>query len=324
MKKIIAYGTPFMDFLVGIDHLPTHKDEGAMIVQTSWQGGGKVASALAAVGQLGGISSYLGIAGADTYGNFLIEDFKYYNVDTSHMIQDGTNSMSVVLSDPVTKGRNIIGRRGTSRNYTLDDIDEEFVKAHDILHLERVDEVSIKLAELIHESGGLVAFDGDGYSEDTQNFLPNIDIFIGSEFYYNSLFGENASSDLSKVEANMTAFRNEHKNKIVVFTFGDKGSAALSDDGYYFAPGYKVDVVDTVGAGDVYHGGYLFAIAKGMNASEAAQFANAVASIKCTGIGGRSAIPNYEMTVSFMETGKYDRTLIEEKHKRYENFGGMQ
>ena len=51
MKKIIAYGTPFMDFLVGLDHLPSKKDEGARIQQTSWQGGGKVASALAAVGR---------------------------------------------------------------------------------------------------------------------------------------------------------------------------------------------------------------------------------------------------------------------------------
>lgn len=100
MKKIVAYGTPFMDFLVGLDHLPTKRDEGAWIRQTSWQGGGKVASALAAVGQLGGIASMTGMIGADTYGDFLLDDFHYYHIDTSHMIQDGNNAFSVVLSDP--------------------------------------------------------------------------------------------------------------------------------------------------------------------------------------------------------------------------------
>lgn len=136
MKKIIAYGTPFMDFLVGLDHLPSKKDEGARIQQTSWQGGGKVASALAAVGQLGGESSMIGTIGADAYGKFLLEDFAYYHVDTSHMIPDGQNGFSVVLSDPVTHGRNILSRTGTSRPYTLADIDEAFVAAHDILHLD--------------------------------------------------------------------------------------------------------------------------------------------------------------------------------------------
>lgn len=321
MKKIIAYGTPFMDFLVGLDHLPSKKDEGARIQQTSWQGGGKVASALAAVGQLGGESSMIGTIGADAYGKFLLEDFAYYHVDTSRMIPDGQNGFSVVLSDPVTHGRNILSRAGTSRPYTLEDIDEAFVAAHDILHLERATPVSHRLADIIHAAGGKVAFDGDGFSQDTQDMLPKIDIFIGSEFYYNALFGEGASSDTGKYPENLAKVR-AMGPEIVVFTFGDKGSAVLSDDGYYFAPGYAVEVVDTVGAGDVYHGAYLFAIAKGMSPADSAQFANAVAAIKCTSIGGRSGIPNYEMTMQFMQTGSCDRTLIEQKRQRYESFGG--
>ena len=104
-----------MDFLVGIDHLPTKKDEGAGIQITSWQGGGKVATALAAVGQLGGQASMIGIAGKDTYGDFLIQDFKFYGIDTSHVMQDGSNGFSVVLSDQVTKGRNIIARSPRQR-----------------------------------------------------------------------------------------------------------------------------------------------------------------------------------------------------------------
>ena len=75
-RELIAYGTPFIDNLVHIDHLPTHKDEGARILQTSWQGGGKVSSALTAFGQLGGYSTMLGVAGADSYGEFLIRDYQ--------------------------------------------------------------------------------------------------------------------------------------------------------------------------------------------------------------------------------------------------------
>lgn len=314
-RDLIAYGTPFMDNLVHIDHLPTKKDEGARILQTSWQGGGKVSSALTAFGQLGGLSSMLGVAGADSYGAFLLRDYERYNVDISHMVRDGLNSFSLVLSDPITHGRNIIGRSGTSRKYTLDDIDEAFVRQHHVLHLENSDAVSHKLASIMHDNGGIVCFDGDGYSEQTQAMLPEIDVFIGSEFYYTKLFG-----DSTEYEKNLQSVRALGPST-VVFTLGDKGCVVCWEDGYYFAKGYKVEVVDTLGAGDVYHGGYIFAMMQGMRPDECAQFANAVSAIKCTGIGGRAATPTLSMVKDFMATGTCDRTLIEEKTKLYENFG---
>ncbi len=313
MKSVVAFGTPCIDFLVNLDHLPTKKDEGACILQTSWQGGGKVSSAMTAFGQLGGKGSMTGIIGADSFGDFLIHDFNYYNIDTSHILRDGTTSFSVVLSDHITHGRNILHMRTTARAYAVEDIDEAFIAGHDILHLEAANPVSHRLADIIHAAGGIVVFDGDYFLETTQQMLSKIDMFIGSEFYYTSLFG-----DSTDYEANMQKVRALGPST-VVFTFGDKGSAVKWEGGYYFAPGYKVKVVDTVGAGDVYHGAYLFALAKGMEPAQCAQFSNAVAAIKCTGIGGRAGVPDYKMTMQFMETGTYDRSLIEKKIQRYQN-----
>ena len=145
--------------------------------------------------------------------------------------------------------------------------------------------------------------------------LPEIDVFIGSEFYYNKLFGES-----EEYEKNLSAVR-ARGPKVVVFTLGDKGSVVAWEDGWSFAPGFKVTVVDTLGAGDVYHGGYIFAMMQGKRPDECARFANAVAAIKCTGIGGRAGTPNLEMVEQFLETGTFDRSLIEEKTKLYANFG---
>lgn len=314
MRDVVALGTPFMDYLVHIDHLPTKKDEGARILQTSWQGGGKVSSALAALGQLGRNGSMMGVIGSDSYGDFLLRDYERFNIDVSHMIRDGANSFSLVLSDKITQGRNIIGRRGTGRKYTVEDIDEPFVRDHRMLHLERADAPSHRLADIMHDCGGLVAFDGDGFSEETQAMLPKIDVFIGSEFYYKALFGESEN-----YRENMLTLQRKGV-KIVVFTLGDKGSVALWNGGYRFCPGYKIDVVDTLGASDVYHGGYLFALLEGMDPGECAQFANAVAAIKCMGIGGRANTPNYQMVRDFMATGDFDRTLVQQKTAFYANF----
>ena len=160
-----------------------------------------------------------------------------------------------------------------------------------------------------------MCYDGDGYSEQAQQFLPEIDVFIGSEFYYTKLFG-----DSEEYEKNLRSVM-EKGPRIVVFTLGDKGSVVAWKDGYYFAPGYKVKVVDTLGAGDVYHGGFLYAMMEEkLPPDQCAQFANAVSAIKCTGIGGRAATPTLQMVKDFMATGECDRSLIEEKTKLYETF----
>ncbi|MDD4797782.1 MAG: carbohydrate kinase family protein [Eubacteriales bacterium] len=307
----------FMDFAVHIDKLPTQKDEGARIQQTSWQGGGNVASAVAAVGQLGGTGSMMGIVGDDDYGRFLVEDFRYYNIDTSHMIPDGRNAFSLVLSDDVTRGRNIIGRRSTGRPYQVQDLDADFIARHKVLHLERADAVGRAAAKIMHEAGGLVAFDGGGYADDTQAMLGEIDIFIGSEFYYRKLFGDSTAYEKNLADVRALGTR------IVVFTLGEKGAVVSWQGGYAFVPGFTVDVVDTVGAGDVYHGAYIYAVTHGMDPVEATRFSNAVSAIKCTSIGGRSGIPTRAMVDSFLKDGTYDRAIIEEKVKRYESFKGM-
>ncbi len=318
-RDLVAYGTPFVDNLVHIDHLPTHRDEGARILHTSWQCGGKVASALAAYGQLGGYSSFIGTVGADSFGQFFVDDYKMYNVDTSHVIRDGTNAFSLVLSDPVTKGRNIIGRGGTMRVYRPEDIDADFVLQHKMLHLENANDASHELVKIMHGAGKLVSVDADGYSEAMEAFSPQIDLFLGSEFYYTKLYGEN--KEIGDIEKNLRAFKKERGNKVVGFTFGEKGSAVLWDEGFRFVPGYSIELMDTLGAGDDWHGGFLYGYLRGWNAGDCAQFANAVSAIKCTGIGGRAALPTLEMVQDFMATGKCDRSLIEKKTKMYEVFG---
>ncbi|NOU04902.1 MAG: hypothetical protein HOO99_01840, partial [Hyphomicrobiaceae bacterium] len=78
---------------------------------------------------------------------------------------------------------------------------------------------------------------------------------------------------------------------VVAVTMGGDGVLVLSAAGLAHVVAPKVDVVDTTGAGDAFHGAYLVAIAEGQDAIEAARFANAVAALKCTRLGGRAGLP---------------------------------
>ena len=76
--------------------------------------------------------------------------------------------------------------------------------------------------------------------------------------------------------------------------------------------------MDTLGAGDVYHGAYLAALIDGKDAKEAARYASGVSAIKCTRIGGRSGIPTKEVVEKFLATGEIDYTEIDQRVKFYE------
>ena len=74
--------------------------------------------------------------------------------------------------------------------------------------------------------------------------------------------------------------------------------------------------MDTVGAGDVYHGAFLFGRPRA-DIPYIAQFSNAVSAIKIGAIGGRAGIPSYETTLKFMETGEIDDREIKERVEHY-------
>ena len=92
----------------------------------------------------------------------------------------------------------------------------------------------------------------------------------------------------------------------VVFTFGSKGCRGLDKEGYFELPAFRVPVVDTVGAGDTFHGAFFYGLTHGYSLKETARFASAVSAIKCTCIGGRAGIPTPDITKKFLETGVID------------------
>jgi sulfofructose kinase len=83
-------------------------------------------------------------------------------------------------------------------------------------------------------------------------------------------------------------------------TSGDRGSTLLHRGEFVHVPGFAVDVVDTTGAGDVFHGAFLYGLLQGWEAKHILVFANAVSALKCTRLGGRAGIPRVEEALDFL------------------------
>ena len=90
--------------------------------------------------------------------------------------------------------------------------------------------------------------------------------------------------------------------RIAAVTLGERGCVAKSEAGILTLPAFPVDVVDTTGAGDAFHGGFIYGVLQNWSVTEIVRFASAVASINCRQLGGRSGLPTLKEVHQFLET----------------------
>ena len=88
--------------------------------------------------------------------------------------------------------------------------------------------------------------------------------------------------------------------QVAVITLGARGWVAGDGENLWRGDAFQVDVVDTTGAGDVFHGAYAFGMAQGWDVPRCAEFASAVAAMKCRRLGGRTAIPRLPEALAFL------------------------
>ena len=312
MVDVIGIDAPCMDFLVNLDRLPV-PNSSTPFLESSWQGGGKVATALITLARLGDDCGIIANVGGDLYGDVVEWDFIRHNVDVSHLkrLAGHYTSLSLVLSDRETMGRSIIWQGGGAPLVT--ELDVEYLKQAKYLHVPGAGGVFAEAMGIVNKAGGKVVIDADRYDEAIINKLNMIDVFIASEFFFDKV------SDDKDIEACCRKIQKKGP-ETVVFTFGEKGCAGLGADGAFFTePAFNVPVVDTTGAGDVFHGAFIHGLLQGWDARECARWGNAVSAIKVTQLGGRAGIPDLATVQAFLSTGEIDSPELGGRVKWYSN-----
>lgn len=312
---VVGIGTPYYDMVINVSKMPG-LDGAAGANEAFYQGGGKVATAMAAAARLGRSAGMMAKVGENHRGQFIINDFRYNGVDTSAIIVDapGTSSpFCLSLSEEEHKTRIFIGKEGTAGELLPEEIDYEYLGKAKYLHLENGRPASAAAALFAREHGIVTVMDADNYQEGIVKLLPCLDVFIASEFFYRDMFG-----NLPYEEGCRKLLEAGPSTAIV--TLGSRGSVGMTaQDGFFRTESFHVPVRDTTGAGDVFHGAYIVGLLEGMDAPECARFASAVSAIKCTCFGGRTGIPNRDTVQRFLETGEIDRTEAQRRLAYYRN-----
>ena len=318
---IIGLATPGQDLVIELEKMP--RQVSSKMYDCCFQGGGWVATALCAAGYLGMRASFCGVVGDDVFGRLIAEDFKYIYVDTSHLIvEKGKRSnFCLCITERAEKSKMLISRPGECREVEPDDIDEEYIRSARMLHVGFVNEGIRKAADIIHAAEGNVSVDAAYYKPYVYENYDIFDIFIGSEYYFNGLL-EELGIDVSKPLSDKEKFEvmryvQSKGPEIVIFTFGADGCMGIYGDNTFSLPAMDVPIVDTTGAGDVFHGAFDAAYLNGLDVVSAAKYATGVSSIKCTQMGGRAGIPDSETLKKFLSTGEIDYEKINRRVEHY-------
>ena len=293
---VIGIGACTADMLFVVPQLPVF-GQSMRASQYLRQSGGPVATALVTLARLGVSTRFIGRVGDDPEGEFIREEFRKEGVDVTRlMLEPNVFSRAVlVVVDQATGERGFTSRRETNTPLTASDLNRQEIASAKVLHLDEANEVSIQAAKWAKAAGVTVVFDGTRYSEMlTELLLPVVDIPIVSEAFAQKWMPgappEAVVEGLCEFDA-----------RIGVVTLGERGCVAKWDAELLTFPAFPVEVLDTTGAGDAFHGGFIYGVLQDWSVAEIVRFASAVASINCCQLGGRSGLPTLEEVHQFLE-----------------------
>lgn len=307
--KITGFDYPCMDMNILCSRIPA-EEELTELTDASLMGGGKVPNAVIAAARLGAETAFVGAVGSDRYGRLCRQDLADHGTDVSQLkVKPGHTALCLSLVDESTRGKHYIESKPTFEPLTARETEEiaTYLQQHtepgDYLMLYQMDDCAVAFAKAVRQAGGLVEVDGDEYDERTKVAMPLIDILILSEYYYHCAFPDSDWHNEKNLEENLKKLSEEGPS-VVVVTLGSHGCAGIDHGRYFRTKPYTVVVKDTTGAGDVFHGAFVYGLSVGKTGEEAAAFASAVSAVKCTVLGGRTGIPDRECVEHFMATGE--------------------
>jgi sugar/nucleoside kinase (ribokinase family) len=304
MKKydVVGLGMATLDILAQTPRLPQSNDC-FPIAAVEMQGGGPVATALVALAKLGASCNYLGSLAMDDTANQIITELESYGIDLQFSPQrdSGVSSASVILVEQSNGQRAILYQKSTSEDLKPQEVPQDLIANARALHLDGFfTPAAIHAARIARQHGVLVSFDGGAgelmWGELTQ-LMPLVDVLVVAKHFAQQTTG------IDDVLEAGPELRRLYQNQQVVITDGEHGSWYWDQATHFHQPAFQVNVVDTTGAGDTFHGAYLYACLQAdWQPQYRLKFASAVAALKCTKMGGRKGIPTLQETLEFLES----------------------
>ena len=299
---IFSVGHILVDMRVKVNEL-IGSDQFNEIQEVSYGIGGSAANVAIGFTRLGGACTLVGKIGIDDFGRMTLDELMKEKISIDHVKTDlrERTGFTIVIIDK--KGEiSMYGSKGASESLEPEDVTDIKVRGCKYVHIAslRMD-TAIATADLSKRNGLFVTFDPgrELVSRGIQYILPifrYMDLLLLNRKEASALTGsetpEKATSSLKKSGA-----------KNVIVKLGGRGVYFLTDESEGIIPAYKIDAIDTTGAGDAFVTGLLMSLGKGYNLKESITYANAVAAMKATKLGSHT-IPTQKEVDEFLSSAK--------------------
>ncbi|HLG15317.1 MAG TPA: PfkB family carbohydrate kinase [Blastocatellia bacterium] len=292
----VALGLNAVDHLIVVPHYPDFNSKVAFLSHTLAPGG-QCATAMVALARLGLRTRYIGKVGSDDIGRFQIDSLISEGVEARDVaiVEGAETQTAFIIIDRASGERTIIWNRDERLDIAASEVERDAVTSGRVLLLDGHNvAASIAAATYARDAGVPVVLDIDNVYDGTERLLPLIDLLISSSTFPERMTGE------ADLRAGLRALANSFGCRFVAATLGQDGALACYRSEFISSPAFKVECKDTTGAGDAFHGGFIYGLLNRMSVEETLRFANAVAALKCREIGGRTALPTLDEVDSLL------------------------
>lgn len=294
--QLVGMGLNAVDWICVLPHYPEHNSK-VQIDKMYKRGGGQVATASALCARYGLKVRYVGRVGDDEIGKFSLQDLQKESMDLSCLqtVAGATSQFAVILVDRPSGERTILWDRDPALHWGDKELKPDSVVEGQLLHLDGHDQpASIQAARWAREAGMKVSLDIDKVQPGVEELLALTDFLIPGTSFVREFSGQ---EDWRKGLQTLS----EATSGFVAVTLGKEGVGVLWEDEILEVPGMTVDSVDTTGAGDVFHGAFLYGLFQDWSVGRCLRFANSAGALSCTQYGARGGIPPLEKVTSMVE-----------------------
>src|SRR6266478_1336145 len=262
--------------------------------------GGQVATTVVACQHWGLRTRYIGKLGDDLAATLHREAFSHAGVETRIVtVPGGASAQSLILVDAQGE-RTVLIRRDERLALHPADLDRDSIINARALHVDGYDtEAAILAATWAREAGVPVIADLDELYHNVETLIANVDYLIVSRDFPARLTSE------PDLEQALRKMQRRYNCRLAAATLGQEGVLAWDGKQLLHTPAYRVPVVDTTGAGDIFHAGFIYALLAGWPLDRQLDFACAAAALNCTAVGARGGISSLDDRANLIATGTH-------------------
>jgi len=295
---VVGVGLNAIDTLIFVPQFPSYGSK-VEFRSASMQPGGQVATAMVACARWGLRTRYIGKLGDDLAAKMHAAEFAGARVETHITTVEGcASAQSFIIVEPSGE-RTVLWRRDERLALKAEDLDREWIVNACALLVDGADtSAATGAAKWARAAGVPVIADLDEPYPLLDPLLENVDYLIVSRDFPAKFTGEN---DLRK---SLAALQERFGSRVSAATLGTEGVLAWDGQQFYYSPAYNVSVVDSTGAGDIFHAAFIYALLQDWQLQRTLDFSCAAAALNCMAAGARGGIQPLEQIHRLMSSAE--------------------